>query len=66
MQKRLIQFRSLSDTESTLTPKTLAHEDTCSIVFADVDVVIVIVLLSVIPTEGISKIGLCETTGQTS
>ena len=63
----LMQFRSLSDTESTLTPTTLAHEDTCSIVYADVDVVIVIVLLSIIPTEGISEIGRClETAGQAS
>ena len=63
----LTQFRSLSDTESSLTPTTLAKEDTCSIFYPDVDVVIISVLLSIIPTEGISEIGLClETTGQTS
>ena len=55
----LMQFRSLSDTESSLTPTTLAKEDTCSIFYPDVDVVIVIVLLSIIPTVGISLIGLC-------
>ena len=62
----LMHFRSLSDKEFTFTPTTLAHEDTCSIVYADVDVVNVIVLSSIFPTEGISEIGRClETNGQT-
>ena len=33
----LMQFRSLSDTESSLTPTTLAKEDTCSIFYPDIN-----------------------------